>query len=440
MAINTSKLLRNKIIYSVYVRNHGKNGKFKDILEDLPRIKKLGVDIIWFMPIHPIGQVNKKGIGCPYSIQDYTKVNPEYGSIEEFKELVDAIHDMGMQAMIDVVYNHTSHDAVYVKEHPEYYFTRDGKFANKVADWSDVIDLDYNQAGLWDEQIKALQQWVKLGVDGFRCDVAPMVPMEFWKKARRKVEEINPNVIFLAETVHPSFVEYVRSNGYYMASDSETYEAFDICYDYDTHGDLLNYFRGKETLEKVLEKKRQQEMIYPENYVKLRFLENHDNPRAARLIPDETMLRMWTAFLYFEKGATLIYAGQEAKDKHTPSLFAVDPVDWSGLDDEFVNFMIRLGRIKKRKIFSMGVYKIHPMPADQVIYASYVLDNELVLGIFNVGLKCGEIDISVDNPVFEMINHIPDGDYVNLVNDKPVELKNRRMMLGQEPVILSINF
>lgn len=181
-------------------------------------------------------------------------------------------------------------------------------------------------------------------------------------------------------------------------------------------------------------------MIYPENYVKLRFLENHDNPRAARLIPDETMLRMWTAFLYFEKGATLIYAGQEAKDKHTPSLFAVDPVDWSGLDDEFVNFMIRLGRIKKRKIFSMGVYKIHPMPADQVIYASYVLDNELVLGIFNVGLKCGEIDISVDNPVFEMINHIPDGDYVNLVNDKPVELKNRRMMLGQEPVILSINF
>lgn len=88
----------------------------------------------------------------------------------------------------------------------------------------------------------------------------------------------------------------------------------------------------------------------------------------------------------------------------------------------------------------MGVYKIHPMPADQVIYASYVLDNELVLGIFNVGLKCGEIDISVDNPVFEMINHIPDGDYVNLVNDKPVELKNRRMMLGQEPVILSINF
>ena len=367
-------------------------------------------------------------------------MNPEYGSIEEFKELVDAIHDMGMQAMIDVVYNHTSHDAVYVKEHPEYYFTRDGKFANKVADWSDVIDLDYNQAGLWDEQIKALQQWVKLGVDGFRCDVAPMVPMEFWKKARRKVEEINPNVIFLAETVHPSFVEYVRSNGYYMASDSETYEAFDICYDYDTHGDLLNYFRGKETLEKVLEKKRQQEMIYPENYVKLRFLENHDNPRAARLIPDETMLRMWTAFLYFEKGATLIYAGQEAKDKHTPSLFAVDPVDWSGLDDEFVNFMIRLGRIKKRKIFSMGVYKIHPMPADQVIYASYVLDNELVLGIFNVGLKCGEIDISVDNPVFEMINHIPDGDYVNLVNDKPVELKNRRMMLGQEPVILSINF
>ncbi|HHW66227.1 MAG: hypothetical protein PWP07_505 [Epulopiscium sp.] len=438
MAQNTSKALRNKVIYSVYVRNHGKTGKFNDVLEDLPRIKKLGVDIIWFMPIHPIGQVNKKGIGCPYSIQDYTKVNPEYGTMEEFKELIDAIHDMGIQVMIDVVYNHTSHDAVYVKEHPEYYFKRDGQFANKVADWSDIIDLDYRQPELWDAQINALKLWVKLGVDGFRCDVAPLVPMEFWKKAREEVTKINPNIIFLAETVHPSFIEYVRGKGYYAASDSETFEAFDICYDYDTYGDLLNYFRGKESLERVLEKKRQQEAIYPENYVKLRFLENHDNPRAAALIPDETMLRMWTAFMYFEKGAALIYAGQEAKDPHTPSLFAIDPVDWRGLDEDFVNYLIRLRNIKKDKIFAHGMYKIHPMPADQVIYASYFLEDELLLGIFNVGLKSGEIDLTVNDDISGLINQIPDGEYLNLVNDKVVTLKERRLILGKEPVILRI--
>lgn len=438
MAKNTSKSLRNKIIYSIYVRNHGKNGKFTDLLEDLPRIKRLGVDIIWFLPIHPIGQVNKKGIGCPYSIQDYTKVNPDYGTIEEFKELIDAIHSMDMQVMIDVVYNHTSHDAVYVKEHPEYYYRRDGKFGNKVADWSDIIDLDYNQPKLWESQIKALQQWTELGVDGFRCDVAPIVPMDFWKKARHAVEENNPQVVFLAETVHPGFIEHVRSKGYSMASDSETFEVFDICYDYDTHGELLNYFKGKETLERVLEKKRQQEVIYPENYVKLRFLENHDNPRAAALIPNEAMLRMWTAFMYFEKGATLIYAGQEAKNSKLPSLFDIDPVDWEGLEDEFVAFLIRLGTIKKEVIFSQGLYKIHPMPVDQVIFASYILNSELMLGIFNMGLKTGEIDLTVGNDNYGLINQIPDGTYVNLVNDQLITLRNRRLTLRQEPMVLRI--
>ncbi|MGF7142829.1 glycosidase [Anaerotaenia torta] len=438
MAKNTKKSLRNKIIYSVYVRNHGKNGKFTDVLEDLPRIKELGTDIIWFLPIHPIGDLNKKGMGCPYSIQDYTGVNPEYGTLEEFKELIDAIHGLDMQVMIDVVYNHTSHDAVYVKEHPEYYYRRDGRFANRIADWSDIIDLDYDNRELWEPQIKALQMWTELGVDGFRCDVAPIVPMEFWKEARQALEKLNPEVILLAETVHPGFIEHVRSRGFSMASDSEVYGVFDICYDYDTHGELLQYFQGKLPLEKVLERKRQQEVIYPENYVKLRYLENHDNPRAAALIPNEGMLRMWTAFMYFEKGAVLIYAGQEAKNRKLPSLFGVDPVDWEGLEEDFVSFLIRLGELKKDEIFAQGVYKIHPMPADQVIYGSYIRDREMLLGIFNVGLKAGEIDLTVENENYTVINEIPDGIYKNIIDGQPVELKGRRLRLRQEPILLRI--
>jgi glycosidase len=440
MAKSTSKLLRNNIIYSVYVRNHGKNGKFTDLLEDIPRIKQLGTDIIWFLPIHPIGEVNKKGMGCPYSIQDYTKVNPEYGTMEEFVKLIVAIHKHDMKVMIDVVYNHTSHDAVYVKEHPEYYYLKDGKFGNKVADWSDIIDLDYNQKELWEPQIKALQMWAGIGVDGFRCDVAPIVPMEFWKEARQAVEEINPEVMFLAETVHPGFIDYVRMKGHAMASDSETFEVFDICYDYDTHGELLNYFRGTETLERVLEKKRQQEVIFPENYVKLRYLENHDNPRIAALVPNEAMLRMWTAFLYFEKGATLIYAGQEAKNKKLPSLFAIDPVDWTGLDEEFASFLTMLGTIKKEKIFSHGIYKIHPMPAEQVIYAGYLLEDEIILGIFNVGLKTGEIDLTVRDGNYAAMNNIPDGIYRNLIDQQPYAIKNHHIQLSQQPIVIRVTF
>lgn len=439
MAKCTLKTLRNKIIYSVYVRNHGNHGMFEDVKLDLSRIKNLGTDIIWFLPIHPIGEINKKGLGCPYSIKDYTRVNEAYGTLEEFKELIDEIHKLDMKVMIDVVYNHTSHDAVYVKDNPEFYYVKNGKFGNKVADWSDIIDLDYENKDLWQKQIDALLFWTKIGVDGFRCDVAPMVTMEFWKEAKSAIEKINPEVILLAETVHSHFIEAVRNKGHYMASDSETYEVFDICYDYDTHGELLDYMKGMGTLEKVLNKKRLQEFIYPDNYVKLRFLENHDTPRSAYLIQDDALLHMWTSFLYFEKGATLIYAGQEAKDRNIPSLFEVDPVHWEGLCDEFISFITRLGKIKKDEIFAYGRYKIHMMPAMDVIYATYLLGNEMLIGVFNVGLKVGEIDISINDGGYINLSKFADGSYTNLIDDEPLIIANNKIQLHQKPVIIRLN-
>ena len=439
MAKNTSKILRNSIIYSVYVRNHGLNGRFNDVKDDLLRIKNLGTDIIWFLPIHPVGEVNKKGIGCPYSIKDYTKVNEAYGTIEEFKELIDEIHKLDMKVMIDVVYNHTSHDAVYVDENSEFYYRKNGKFGNKVADWSDIIDLDYGNKELWKKQIDALLLWTKLGVDGFRCDVAPMVPMEFWKEARIAVEEINPEAIFLAESVHPHFVEAVRNMGHYMASDSETYEVFDICYDYDTHGELLDYFNGTGTLERVLDKKRLQEFIYPDNYVKLRFLENHDTPRSAHLIQNEVLLNMWTAFLYFEKGCTLIYAGQEAKDNHIPSLFEVDPVKWEGLSDEFVSYLTKLGQIKKDEIFAFGRYKIHKTSVNDVIYATYLLGNELILGVFNMGHKVGELDLSIQDRGYINDYTFKDGFYTNLIDEQIINISDNKLQLSQKPLIIRLS-
>lgn len=438
MARKTSKTLRNNIIYSIYVRNHGKNGNFQDVNDDLLRIKNLGTDIIWFLPIHPIGEVNKKGLGCPYSIKDYRKVNEAYGSLEEFSELIKEIHKLDMKVMIDVVYNHTSHDAVYVKEYPEFYYVKDGKFGNKVADWSDIIDLDYSNKELWKEQIDTLILWTKLGVDGFRCDVAPMVPMEFWKEARRAVEEFNPEVIFLAETVHSHFVEAVRNKGHYMASDGETFEVFDICYDYDTHGELIDYFSGTGTLERVLEKKRLQEFIYPDNYVKLRFLENHDTPRSASLIPNETLLHMWTAFLYFEKGATLLYGGQEAKDTHIPSLFGVDPVNWEGLNDNFVTYLTKLGNMKKDVLFSSGRYKIHKSNVNDVIYASYLLENDMLIGIFNMGLKVGDINLSIQDEGYIHNFMVQNGSYTNLIDDQSILIENNKIHLTEKPVIIRL--
>ena len=200
MAKSTEIRCRDLLIYSVFVRNHTDEGSFRAVIPDLPRIRKLGTDVVWLMPIHPIGKEKRKGtLGSPYANMDYRSVNPEYGSLEDFAALADAIHENGMKCIIDVVYNHTSPDSVLWKTHPEFFYKKkDGQPGNHVGDWSDIIDLDYTVPELWDYQIESLKYWAGF-VDGFRCDVASMVPVGFWKKARAEVEKVRPGCLWLAE-------------------------------------------------------------------------------------------------------------------------------------------------------------------------------------------------------------------------------------------------
>ncbi len=233
MASDTPSSFRNLVIYEIYVRNHGAKGAFSDVEKDLPRLHTLGVDVLWFMPIHPIGVVNKKGkLGCPYSVRDYRNINPEYGTKKDFTRLIDLAHAQGMKVMIDVVYNHTSHDSVLVKEHPEYFYQDgDGHPITTEPDWTDVIDLKHSNTNLSAYLIESLQGWVELGVDGFRCDVASFVPQKFWLQARSRLAKIKPGLIWLAESVHASSVGTRRSDGLPTLSDGELYAAFDMTYD-----------------------------------------------------------------------------------------------------------------------------------------------------------------------------------------------------------------
>lgn len=347
MAKNTPLELRNALIYSVYVRNHTPEGTFRALEADLPRIRALGTDILWLMPIHPIGVEGKKGsLGCPYANRDYRSIHPDYGTMEDFHRLVDAIHALGMKCIIDVVYNHTSPDSTLRYAHPEFFYhSTDGAFGNRFGDWSDVIDLDYGVRGLWDYQIESLKQWAKL-VDGFRCDVASLVPVEFWKEARAACATVKPNLIWLAESVHTGFQRAARIAGMEtIYSDSEGYEAFDMEYDYDIRERLDDYWAGVRPLHEWIDALNFQEVVYPKNYIKIRCLENHDQPRIAGRINDAVALENWNAFLFFQKGATLIYAGEEFSDRNQPSLFDKDPVNWNGRN---VSGMIAtLARIKK---------------------------------------------------------------------------------------------
>jgi glycosidase len=426
MASDTPSSYRNLVIYEVYVRNHGSNGSFEDVFKDLPRLHTLGVDVLWFMPIHPIGELHRKGsLGSPYSIRDYREINPEYGTMQDFTRLVDQIHELGMKVMIDVVYNHTAHDAVLVKEHPEY-FKRDenGTLVTSVPDWSDVVDLQYPNPELSQYLIETLQGWVAKGVDGFRCDVASLVPLDFWVNARSEVAKIRPGIIWLAESVHSSFVGLRRANGLSGLSDSELYAAFDLTYDYDIWPIWQLAVQGKLPVRRYVEMLRYQDCIYPKNYVKLRCVENHDQARIMRLAPSRLQAMAWTAFQAFNKGAFLIYAGQESGTKHFSSHFDIDKIDWS--DYSLQPFLTRLAKLKKDPAQVEGNFVV--VQADPAIQAVWEHSAKSLYGIFNTSGKTGYILVS-----------LPDGTYRDILNDGQVTVRSGKMLLPETAAIVRFN-
>ena len=417
--------LRNMVLYSVFVRNHG--GSFSAVEKDIPRIKSLGVDAIWLLPIHPIGKAQRKGtLGSPYAIADYRAVNPEYGSMEDFRHLADIIHENGMKLMIDVVYNHTSPDSWLSQHHPEWFYHKmDGSFGNRIGDWSDIIDLDYSHKDLWTYQIDTLKMWAEI-VDGFRCDVAPLVPLAFWKKARVEVEKVRPGCIWLAESVEPGFIRENRNRGMICHSDSELYQVFDICYDYDIYGDFLRYIQGLSDLSAYTAALEKQESIYPADYVKLRFLENHDRPRMGFLFPEERQQRNWLAWMFFQKGTALLYGGQEWGAGHRPGLFDADPLDRNGYA-KHAALIQRLSSLKKNELFYDGVFTMRAYPND-LLTAEWMKNGKRIMGLFSLKGQSG----------FEPVS-IQDGSYQNLLTDTPVLVESGFMVCSGEPIIFLLN-
>ena len=425
MAENTDARLQNQIIYSVYVRAHTEEGTFLSIVPDLDRIRALGADWIWFMPIHPIGVKGKKGsLGCPYANRDYRAANPAYGTMEDFRTLCGEIRKRGMKVMIDVVYNHTSPDAVLLAEHPEFYWRdAEGNTGNKIGDWADVIDLDYRKSALWDYQIESLKMWARI-VDGFRCDVAPFVPVEFWKRARAAVGEVNPDCVWLAESVHLSFGNYVRREGFPCARDTELFEAFDLEYQYDIWESFERFLEGKALLHEFCEQLNFQEAVYPENYNKLRYLENHDQKRIASRVKDEGALDNYTAMLYFLKGTTLLYAGQEFSCTHTPSLFEKEVFPRTGRD--LSALLARLARFKKACLGGgFFVARADDERAIAVMERSGI--GFRAVGVFSLRGERGPVRVEA-----------PDGEYPEWVRGGRVLVKNGQILCTGEPIIFTL--
>ncbi|MGE5456996.1 MAG: alpha-amylase family glycosyl hydrolase, partial [Methanococcaceae archaeon] len=253
---------RNLTMYEVNLRQYTKGGTFREFEARLPELKKMGVGVLWFMPINPIGEKNRKGsLGSYYSVKDYMKVNPDYGTLEDFKSLVKKIHQSGMYVIIDWVANHTSWDNVLTVSHPEY-FSKDsaGNFMPPVADWTDVIKLNYENKDLWKYMTGALTYWItETGIDGYRCDVASMVPTAFWNEARAELNK-SKKVLMLAEAETPELHE----------------KAFDMTYSWNLYhlmNDIAGAKKSAADLDAYFKKDREE---YPKDSYRLTFTTNHD--------------------------------------------------------------------------------------------------------------------------------------------------------------------
>lgn len=303
-------------IYEVNVRQYSPGGTFAEFEQHLPRLKELGVDILWFMPIHPIGETHRKGsLGSYYAVCDYRVVNPEFGTLDDFKRIVARAHDLDMYVIIDWVANHTAWDNPLTQSHPEWY-TRDslGRFVPPVPDWSDVIDLDYSHAGLRNYMLESMRYWVQAAdLDGFRCDVAGMVPLEFWETARRELSDLKP-VFLLAEDESPASHAF----------------AFDMTYAWRLHHLMNAIVRGERTVSALDSQLAYDRSNYPRDAYRMQFTDNHDenswNGTVFERLGDGAAA--FAVLACTVPGMPLIYSGQEAGLDKRLAFFDRDPIVW----------------------------------------------------------------------------------------------------------------
>ncbi|MGD0341572.1 MAG: alpha-amylase family glycosyl hydrolase [Bacteroidales bacterium] len=325
---------KNIVMYEVNVRQYTPEGTLKAFEEHLPRLKALGVDVLWFMPTFPIGIVNRKGeLGSYYSVRNFMDVNPEFGTIDDFKEVLDKAHNLGMHVILDWVPNHTSWDNPLAAEHPDYYLKDStGKFTPPIGtDWTDVIQLDWSKKGLQDYMISAMSFWVKMGVDGFRVDHPNNTPKEFWERARTELNTIKP-VLLLAEIEEP--YNYLE-------------KGFDMNYAWELHHLMNSVAQGKDSASAIAKYFKKEWTKYPNSTYRLQFLTNHDENSWAGTIDSlmDGAQRMFATMIFTDQAVPLIYSGQEVCLNKRLKFFVRDTIKWDSCD--LTGFYQSLTRLKK---------------------------------------------------------------------------------------------
>ncbi|MFM6924856.1 MAG: alpha-amylase family glycosyl hydrolase [Ferruginibacter sp.] len=309
--------IANTNIYEVNVRQYSAEGSFNAFAASLPRLKDMGVEVLWFMPIHPIGKMNRKGsLGSYYSISDFKAVNPEFGTAADFKNLVQSAHEQGMKVIMDWVANHAAWDHVWTHDHPAYFVRDEAGNFTAPYDWTDVIQIDHSCEAEQDAMIDAMQYWVtQFDIDGFRADLAHLTPLAFWKKARTAIEPLKANLFWLAESEEVNY-----------------HEVFDATFTWEWMHRTECFYKGNCNLGSLYEVLAKYETSFPETAHRMYFTSNHDentwNGTGAEKYGN--MLPCLTVFNCTWNGIPMIYSGEEMPNPKRLQFFEKDAIEWNG--------------------------------------------------------------------------------------------------------------
>lgn len=360
-------------IYEVNVRQYTPEGTFNAFAKHLDRLKEMGVETIWFMPINPISKLDRKGsLGSYYAVSDYTAINPEFGTMDDFKKVVKSIHDKGMKVLIDWVPNHAGADHRWITDHPDFFVKDNSGKAAVAFDWADTRQLDYKNPVLQDSMIAAMKFWVKsTDIDGFRCDVAWNVPASFWKKSIPELKKMK-NLFMLAE----GDSTYLPKSG------------FDAVYPWHMFKMMEKVAKGEKSALALDSINKENENLYPKNTIQMYFTSNHDenswNHADFGTFPGNVHEPFAVFTQTMKNGVPLIYGGQEEPVLRALQFFEKDPMIFKNFERE--KFYKALLNLRKRNgaLSANTSFKKVLVGDERSIYA-YVREkeNEKVLVILN---------------------------------------------------------
>lgn len=400
---------QNAVIYEVNVRQYTPEGTFAAFAKHMPRLKEMGIDILWFMPIYPISEKNRKGtLGSYYSISDYKAVNPEFGSLEDFKAVVDQAHNLGMKVILDWVANHTGWDGPWIENHPEW-FTQDslGNIVSPVKDWSDVADLNYDVPEMRLAMIDALKYWVaEANIDGYRCDMAGMVPVDFWEAARLELDKMKPVFMLAEDEAEPALL----------------HKAFNANYGWELHHIMNKIAKSEAGVADVKTYFDKVDSLYPAGSFTMHFTSNHDE-NSWQGTEYERMgdaVKTMAALSFVIPGMPLIYSGQEAGLKKRLEFFEKDEIDWTNL--EMQDFYAKLIQLKKENIslwngISGGdLTFIEAQNSPNLLAFSRIKDDSKVVVFFNMSAQ--PLSTSIDHKILK-------GRYTDAFTGQAIQYKQK---------------